>query len=246
MSDDSQSFIQEVNEGVRQDQVMAAIKRWGPWAGGALALVLLVVFIVIQIGEHNVSEARKASDQFAAALEKAANGDTAAAAEAFGELTENGPQVYRSLALMERAALLEQQGELDEAVTAFDSVAENAKDPLVRDMAQIRAAYIVAETQDFPALQARLQPLIESETPVAYLARELLGIEAWDAGEEELARTTLENLSLAFETPDSVRNRAEMALAVLGPAPEAESAEGGEEQSGDADDEGAAAAGENG
>ena len=54
---------------------------------------------------------------------------------------------------------------------------------------------------------------------ISYLARELLGVEAWEAGENDLARDTLENLTLAFDAPEAVRQRAQLALSVIGPAP---------------------------
>jgi hypothetical protein len=41
----------------------------------------------------------------------------------------------------------------------------------------------------------------------------------------DLARDTLENLSLAFDAPSSVQERARLALSVIGPAP-ATSADG--------------------
>jgi hypothetical protein len=84
----------------------------------------------------------------------------------------------------------------------------------------LRAAYIAAETQDFAAVQARLQPLIEAGGPISFPARELLGVEAWEAGQFDLARQTFQGLSDAFQTPDSVRQRAQLALAVLGPGAE--------------------------
>ena len=43
-----------------------------------------------------------------------------------------------------------------------------------------------------------------------------------EAGETQLARETLEQLTLAFEAPDSLRQRAQIALSVLGPAPATE------------------------
>jgi hypothetical protein len=90
----------------------------------------------------------------------------------------------------------------------------------MRETAQLRAAYIAAETQDFSALQTRLQPIIDSGSRLSYLARELLAIEAWEAGQNDIARDALENLTLAFDAPEGVRQRAQVALSVIGPAPE--------------------------
>src|SRR5690606_671148 len=60
--------------------------------------------------------------------------------------------------------------------------------------------------------------LIESDSRLSYLARELLAIEAWEAGQPDLARDQLENLTLAFDAPEPVRQRAHVALSVIGPA----------------------------
>jgi hypothetical protein len=125
------------------------------------------------------------------------------------------------MAKMGRAAALVEQGDLQAALAGFDAAAAGARDPIVRDMARLRAAYLAADTQDFEAVQARLQPLIEAGGPISYSARELLGVEAWEAGRFDLARQTFQSLSDAFQTPETVRQRAQLALAVLGPGAQA-------------------------
>jgi hypothetical protein len=125
------------------------------------------------------------------------------------------------MAMMERAAALQAQGDLDGALAQFDAAAEAAPDQIMADTARMRAAYIVADTQDFQALQARLKPLTEGDGQFSFLARELLGVEAWEAGDSALARSTLENITLAFDAPETVRQRVQLALEVIGPAPAA-------------------------
>lgn len=221
MTNDSDSFIQEVDESLRQDRTLDMLKRYGPY--------LIAVFVVFLVGiggwqwwkSHRIEEARQQSDQFAAALQQASSGNLDAAKTAFGELSTHGPTAYRVMARMEHAAVLEAQGDLQAAITEYDEAAADAPDDLMRESAQIRAAYLVADTQDFQALQTRLQPLIDKGGPISFLAQELLAVEAWEAGQTDLARETLENLRLAFGAPQSVTQRAELALAVLGPAPAA-------------------------
>jgi hypothetical protein len=126
---------------------------------------------------------------------------------------------------VQHAAVLQHQGDLDGALAGFDAAAERANDPVMRDTIRLRAAYIAAETQDFAALQTRLEPLLESDSRISYLAKELLAVEAWEAGQLDIARDTLENLSLAFDAPEPVRQRAQLALSGIGQAP-ATSADG--------------------
>lgn len=222
MSNETDSFIQEVDERVREDKVMAFFKRWG---------VLLAIVVGVGIAgvagwqwwkSYQVSTARSQADAYAAAQQLARDGNLDDAKTAFENLGNEGPRTYRVMAQMERAAVLEAQGDLQGALAGFDAAAEAASDPIMKRTAQMRAAYIVAETQDFDAVRARLAPIIEGGGQIGMLAQELLAVEAWEAGDLTLARQTLDAISLAFDAPESVRQRAQVALAVIGPAPEAE------------------------
>jgi hypothetical protein len=219
VTNDSDSFIQEVDEGLREERLMSQARRYAPWAiGGLIAVLAGIGGWQLWRGEM-LKSAHHQSDAFAAALQQAAGGDIDAAKAAFAPLSTRGPQAYQIMARMEHAALLQSQGDLQAALTEFDTIAADARDPVMRSSAQLRAAYLVADTQDFQAVQARVQPIIDGGGQFSFLAQELLAVEAWEAGQTDIARDTLENMRLAFDTPQSVRQRAELALAVLGPAP---------------------------
>ncbi len=225
MTNESDSFINEVDESLRQDRMLAFARRYGPWIGGAVVVALLGVLGYMFWQDQNQQASRRHAAEYSAAQQLAREGNLEDAKAAFEALTREGPRVYRVMARLEHAALLEAEGDLEAALAEFDQAAEQANDPVMRDTARLRAAYIAAETQDFAAVQTRLQPLIDSESRFSYLARELLAIEAWEAGDANLARDTLENLTLAFDAPEAVQQRAQVALAVIGPAP-ATSADG--------------------
>jgi hypothetical protein len=223
---ESDSFIQEVDESLRQDRMLSLAKKYGPYLIG-----LFILFIAALGGwqfwqQHRIESARQHADAYHAAQQLAAEGNLDGAKAEFERLSNEGPQVYRAMARMEHAAILSMQGDLEGALREFDEAAEAATDKTMRESAQIRAAYIAADTGDFAALRTRLQPLIDSDTRVSYLAKELLAIEAWEAGDLTLARNTLQELTLAFEAPDSMRQRAQVALSVIGPAPEETPADG--------------------
>ncbi|MEZ5996427.1 MAG: tetratricopeptide repeat protein [Hyphomonadaceae bacterium] len=220
MSNESDSFIQEVDEGLRQDRMLEIGKKYGPWLIGAFVIVLAVVGGWQIWRDQQIRSARAQSDRYAAAQELAQQGNLDEAKAAFERLSSEGPDSYRTLARLEHASLVAQGGDLEAALSEFDAAAAAARDPLMRETAQLRAAYIAADTQDFAALRTRLQPLIDSGGRLSYLAKELLAIEAWEAGDTDLARSTLQDLTLAFDAPDSMRQRAQVALSVIGAPPE--------------------------
>jgi hypothetical protein len=221
VTNDTDSFVQEVDQSLREDRMLTLLKRYGPYLIGVLVAFILGL-IAWQWRQASSQEAQRAhADEYVAAQELARAGNLDGAKAEFERLSGEGPGAYRVMARMEHAAVLEAQGDLEGAMTEFDAAAEAARDPLMRDTALLRAAYIAAETQTFDTVQTRLQPLIASESRLSFLARELLAIEAWEAGENDLARDTLENLTLAFDAPEGVRQRAQLALSVIGPAPAA-------------------------
>ncbi len=221
MTNETDSFVNEVDESLRQDRALDIAKKYGPYIVGVFVIFLVGLLAWQFWSNHSTGEARRHADAFAAAQALVEAGNLDGAKTEFERLSTEGPRGYRTMARMERAGILAQQGDLEGALAGFDDAAESAPDQILRESAQIRAAYIAADTQDFPTLRTRLQPLIDSDTRISYLAKELLAVEAWEAGETDLARQTLEQLTLAFEAPDSLRQRAQIALSVLGPAPAA-------------------------
>jgi hypothetical protein len=222
VTNESDSFIQEVDENLRQDRMLSLAKKYGPWLIGVFLLFILALGAWQLWQAQSVNAAREHAQEYAAAQALLTSGNVAGAKAEFERLSNEGPRVYRTMARMEHAAIVLDEGDLEAALAGFDAAAESAPDQIMRESAQIRAAYIAADTQDFAALRTRLQPLIDSDTRVQYLAKELLAVEAWEAGETDLARQTLEQLTLAFEAPDSLRQRAQIALSLLGPAPATE------------------------
>lgn len=219
MTNETDTFVQEVNEGLRQDRVLLFLRKYGPYLMAAAAALVLGLVGWVVWKDQRLQAARGQSEAFMAALEQAEQSNLDAAKAEFERLREDGPRTYRVMSRMQHAAILQQQGDLEAALAEFEAAAEAASDPLMRDTALLRAAYIAAETQDFTALQGRLQPLTTSDSRLSFLARELLAVEAWEAGDTGLARETFEALSLAFDAPETVQQRAQLALAVLGPAP---------------------------
>lgn len=210
--------FEEVEEEVRRDRYMQMMKRWGPWLAGFVILVLASVGGWTYYQNWQRQQAASHSEAFLEAQVLARAGDVDGAKQAFEALSNRGPRIYRQLAAMELAAIDVQNGDLEEALAKFDRIADEVDNDILRDTARMRAAYIVADTQDLASLRARLEPMIEEGGPFEYVARDLLGTVAWEAGEFELARETIAPLELAFEAPESVRLHARMLMAVLGPA----------------------------
>ena len=213
--DSTEGFVQEVDQRVREERLLADAKRYGPWLIGLFVVFLLAVAGWQLWRDQQANAAREQAATFAAAQTMAQQSNLDGAKAAFLRITTQGAPNYRVMARMEYAAIQQLQGDFDGAIASFDQAAGAASDPVLRETAQLRAAYIAAETQDFDALQTRLRPLLQSHSRISYLGRELLAIQAWRTGHNDIARDTLQDISLAFDAPEGVRQRAEVTLSLL-------------------------------
>lgn len=214
-------IFEEVEEARRQETLAALWKQYGAFAIAAVVILLLGVGGYGLYRQWHENASKDASEDFVE-LQALAKTDPAAAApklEAFAKTAHGG---YKALAEMERAGALQAGGDLPGAILAFEHAASLASDPTIKQSAQLRAAYIAAETENLAALDARVKPLIDGGGAFGFLARELIGVEAYEAGDYTRARTEFAYLDAAFDAPQGVRQRAQRFLAVLGPAAESE------------------------
>lgn len=212
-------IFEEVEEARRQETLAALWKQYGAFAIAAVVILLLGVGGYGLYRQWHENASKDASEDFVE-LQALAKTDPAAAApklEAFAKTAHGG---YKALAEMERAGALQAEGDLPGAMRAFEHAAILANDPTIKQSAQLRAAYIAAESENLAALDARVKPLIDGGGAFGFLARELIGVEAYEAGDYTRARTEFAYLDAAFDAPQGVRQRAQRFLAVLGPPPE--------------------------
>jgi hypothetical protein len=211
--------FEEVEESLRQDQYQSFFKRYGAWLIGAVIAFLASIgaFQVYQSWQANQSVAF--ADKMTAADKLLEARDFAGAQKAFDAIAASAPAGYKTMALMQSAAARAAQGDLKGALADYDKAAAAAPDPTFRDVARMKAGFIAADLEDFKTLDARLKPLVDGGGPFAFQARELLGVQAYANGDLARARDEFNFLTVALDAPQSVRQRAQISLAALGPKP---------------------------
>lgn len=211
--------FEEVEENIRRERLADGIRKYGPIAGAILAIIILGIIGYEWWRGHQANQAGGYAMEISKAQDLLQAGKTDEAMKAFQDVAANASEGYRALALMEIGAIQASKSDMKAAIASYESAAAKADDPIVRDSALIRAAYLAADSEPYAAIEARMKPLIDKTSPYAYLARELLGFEAMEAGNSAKAREHFEFLTLALDAPEGVRQRAQGAIAMLGPAP---------------------------
>ena len=205
----------EVDEQLRAARLKTLFRRSWPYAAGVLALVLVAALCVWGWSAYQTAAEGRDSQRYADGLALLAAGDLSGGRAKFAALAQDGTPTYRALALMQEAGIRLKADDAPGAVGLFDQAAAVAHDPITRDAAKLRAAFLVMDTAPYDQVRARLQPLSGSGQPFAVLAREGLAVAELASGRTAQAKGDFEVLSLSSDVSDASRARANAALGMI-------------------------------
>ncbi|MFN3717310.1 MAG: tetratricopeptide repeat protein [Rhizobium rhizophilum] len=213
MVDQNDSFIREVNEELRSDQVRNAWKRYSRIIIGA-AVVIVLGTAGHRLWTHwDSTQASDAGDKFLAALTLADQGKRDEAEAALQALEQDGYGAYGILARFRVASVLAEKGEPAGAIASFKSIGEDSSIPeAVRNTAKVRAAWLLVDTGTYEDVSAMVEAMATPNNAMRHAAREALGLAAYKAGDMTRAREWFEQIIEDAEAPRNVANRAQMML----------------------------------
>ncbi len=204
----SETFIDEVSEEVRKDQLFGYMRKYG-W--------IAVVLVVLVVGGTAFSEFRKAQatnqaqaagDEILAALELDDDAERAAALQAI-DATGGAGAITGLLA----AADLTETGALDDAATTLEAVALDEDAPQVyRDLAALKMAMVQGDSLGMEERRAMLSGLAVPGATFRLIAQEQLALLDVQAGAVDAA---LEQFSAIVQDAEVTRGLRERAITMI-------------------------------
>lgn len=214
MSDDI--FIREVNEEIRQDRAKALWERFGPIILGAAVLLVLATAAWVGYEYWRDNRSGAAGDAFSQALVLASEGKNDEALAALAALEKEGHGAYPVLARMRSATILAAKGDAAGAVAGFDAVAADGSAPMsVRDMARLRAGYLLVDRGAYADVAQRVEQLAADTNQLRSSAREALGLSAWKEGKGSDALKLFEQIAADDAAPRGTRERAAIMVELI-------------------------------
>lgn len=205
----------EVDEEVRREQLK---KLWDRYGNYVVAAVLLVIAAVAAWRGYDYWQTRRAAEagsayDAAARLADAGKHDEAEAA--FAKVVTDGTAGYQVLARLREAAQISER-DPKAGVAAYDKIAgETTGQPLVSELAAVRAAFLLVDTAKLDEMNQRLEPLAQPSGTFRHSARELLALSAWRNGDSAAMRRWAEAAKNDPEAPSGVRSRMDVLASLL-------------------------------
>jgi hypothetical protein len=205
------ALIREINEDLREEQMMKLWSRFGGYIVGAAIAVVAIVAGYQGWKQYDISTRTNEGDSFYSATLLAESGNKDAAIQAFGQLSVDARSGYGTLAGFQQAALMADQGDIKGAAALYQTLAKaNASDIAIGGLANVLGAMLEINAGDYDVagMTLRLEAISSDDHPYRHSARELLGLVAMNAGNTTQALETFKRLSEDAATPKGTRERA--------------------------------------
>lgn len=215
MSENNEALFREVDEEVRQEEMMKLWNRYGRHMI-VLAIVLIGAVAAWQGWKYyELQQAQTAGSVYYDALKKVADGKLDDASASLAAVNHEG---FGSLAKLEQAAILATKGDTDKAVASYDAfAADNSNDSALADLARIRAGYLLVDSQSPDQLLTRLGPF-DNETSIwRNEAREIFGLSAWRVKDYAMANRYFGAIVIDPKAGAGLKQRAQMMLQLVAP-----------------------------
>ncbi len=214
MSDDS--FIREVDEEIRQDQLKSIWSRYGKFVIGAAVLIVAATAGFRGWEYYSQRQAANSGDMYLKAVELADDGRNDEAIAELELLGNSGSGQYPALAKLRIAGELAAKGDKVTAIEQFDAISNDSSyDASFRDIAKLRAGLLAVDEEDYDSVKTRLEPLAAAGQTFRSVAREALGLAALKAGQPEEAANWYRQITEDGGSDASVRSRAQVVLQYL-------------------------------
>ena len=213
----NETFLREVDENLRRDQMQDFFKRYG-----ALLIIAVILFLVASGGfiwwkQHEVKRSGAEVEKLAAIYKDVGSGKMDQAPQQLDELAKSGSKAVRASALFARGALALQQNDTKLAASTYKSIADDSGLPKpYRDAALVRQTAL-----DFDQLQpgdviARLQPLAKPGEPWFGSAGEMTALALVKQGKRQEAGQLYAAIAKDQGVPQTIRARAIQVAGSLG------------------------------
>ena len=218
--DITETFVREVDENLRRDQLRDFTRKYASWIVAAVVLFLVAAggFIYWQDWQRKKNE--QAVEQLAQVFTDISKGQTQTAPARLDKLSDAHAKAVRAAAQFGRAAVAINQNDTKLAIAKFKALAGDSSMPKpFRDLALIRQTAFEYDTLKPEAVIARMKPMVDAKDPTSSWfasAAELSATAHYQLGQFDQAGALYGRIAKAPGVAKSLQSRAVQMAGMLG------------------------------
>lgn len=213
----NESFLREVDENLRRDQLEGFAKTYGKWLIAAVIVFLLVVGGYLYWQNRQQEQAAEQSEQLHAIFKDIGAGNADQAKGRLDALAASNNDVVRALALLTSGALALEGNDRQGAIANYRELAADEGLPeAYRNLAIIRITALEFDSIKPEEVVARLEPLAKPGNPWFGSAGEMTALAYLKQGQSERAARLFAAIAKDRHVPETIRSRAVQIAGTLG------------------------------
>lgn len=215
--DSSETFLREVDENLRRDQLRGLARRYAPLLIGGLVLLLAAIGGYIYWQERQKSAAAEQSETLAQVYNDISADKLGTVPQRLDALAADGTEAIRASALFARAAVAVEQNDRATAIAKYREIAadDDFAEPY-RHLALIRSTAMEFDTLRPEQVIERLRPLAKPGNPWFGSAGELTAMAMVKQGKKNEAGRLFAAIAADRQVPESIRARSVQIAGTLG------------------------------
>jgi hypothetical protein len=207
--DITETFVKEVDENLRRDQLRDFFKENGGWIVAGVILFLAISGGIIWYQQHREQTAEAQVEQLAQIYKDIGDGNTAKVPQQLDDLSDSGSKAVRASAMFTRGAFALQQNDQKLAIATYKKIRDDSSLPDVyRDAALIRETALEFDQLQPQQVIAQLEPLAKPGNPWFGSAGEMTALALIKQGKNQEAGQLFATLAKDKDVPEAIRNRA--------------------------------------
>ena len=212
----SEAFMREVDDAVRQDRLLTFWQRFGRWIAVAVVVGLAAFGGWLYWQHHSKTQSEAVSEQMDKVLSTAMGGGAPDAKE-LDALAQASQPGYRASAQLIKAGTASGKGDAKTAIAIYQAMAQDSSlDQPYRDLALIRQTALEYESLKPQQIVDRLKPLAVEGAPWFGSTGEMVAIAYMKMGKRDLAGPLFAAMAKDKNVPQSIRSRARQMAGLLG------------------------------
>jgi hypothetical protein len=213
----NETFVREVEENLRRDQMRDFGKKYGGWIIAAVVLFLAASGGWIYWQQRQVQQSGQQVEQLAEVYKDIAGGNTTAAPQKLDELAKSRSKAVRAAAMFTRAAVAVQGNDLKLATAKYREIANDGGLPKTyRDIALIRQTMLEFDRLKPDEVISRMAPLAKPGEPWFGSAGEMTAVAKIKQGKKGEAGQIYAAIAKDKTVPDQIRARSIQMASSLG------------------------------
>ena len=216
-TDSNDTFLREVDENLRRDQIQSFLKKYGTWIVLGVILFLATIGGWIYWEQRQNKQSAEQSEQLHAIFNDIAQKRQQTVPQRLQKLAESNGDVVRASAILTDAALALENNDRTSAIAKYRELTNDKGLPQVyRDVGTIRLTALEFDTLKPEEVITRLEPLAKAGNPWFGSAGEMTALAMLKQGKKVEAGRLFGQIAADNQVPSSIRARAVQVAGTLG------------------------------